>query len=181
MNKEYKVAKIPCGWSIEDAVKELLKRKENGELVCADFNGHTLCSDTVTMDGAYLEIVGKTKAEYDKEQEDWMENIRREEEEHKAKIPELTKEWIKKGHEILDKKYWDLWDECVPTRLEDLYHGMELKACLDIVKPLNDNCSMEEAKEIIESQNHSGLSFGLIRHMVRAFCDRGEEFAKYIA
>lgn len=180
MGKEYKVIRIPYGWSIEEAVEDLLKRKDNGELVCADFNGHTLCSDTVTLDNAYLEVVGKTKEQFDKDRKEWRERLDREKEEHEARIPKLTEEYITKGHEILDEQYWTSWDECVPIRLRDLYRGMELKACLDIVEPLNNGCSLEEAKEIIDSQNHSDLSFGLVRTMVRAFCDRGEEFAKYV-
>ena len=102
------------------------------------------------------------------------------EENHKTKIHNLTKEWIYEGHAILDEKYWTKWDECVPVRLDDLYHGMELGACLDIVKPLNEGCSMEEAKEIIERQNHSGISFSLVCEMVKAFCDRGEEFVAFV-
>ena len=100
--------------------------------------------------------------------------------EHEAKIPELSKEWIAKGHNILDEKYWTEWDKCVPIRLGDLYRGMELKACLEIVEPLNNGCSMEEAKETIVNQNHSGMSFDLVRAMVKAFCDRGTEFAEFV-
>lgn len=180
MNKNYREIEFYCGWTIERAVMELLEYQKNGELVCGDFNGHTLYSDNVTVDSAYLEILGKTKAEFDREQEEWRENYRREEEAHKAKIPDLTTVWIEKGHRILDKKYWSEWDKCVPIRLDDLYRGMELKCCLDIVEPLNNGCELAEAAKIIEDQNHSGMSFGLVRAMVRAFCDRGEEFANFV-
>lgn len=101
-------------------------------------------------------------------------------EEYKAKIPKLTKEWIVKGHEILNEKYWTDWDKCVPIRLGDLYRGMELKACLEIIEPLNNGCSLEKAKEIIEKQNHSGLSSSLVKTMAKAFCDRGREFAEFV-
>ena len=94
--------------------------------------------------------------------------------------PELTKEWITKGHEILDEKYWKKWDECVPVRLDDLYKGMELGDCLDIVKALNDGCDLDKAKTMIHNQGHSGMSFGLVRAMVQTFCDRGNEFADYV-
>ena len=67
----------------------------------------------------------------------------------------------------------------MPIRLGDLYHGMELKCCLDIVIELNNGCTLDKAKVIIESQGHSGISFGLVCSMVKYFCDRGEEFANY--
>ena len=180
MSKNYTKIEFPCGCTLEQAVMGLLKYKEHGALVYGDFNGHTLYSDTVTMEGAYLEVVGVTKEEFDRQQEETRQKLKRAEEEHKARIPDLTKEWIAKGHLILDEKYWEKWDECVPIRLGDLYKGMELKDCLEIVKALNDGCTLDEAKEIIYKQGHSGMSFGLVRAMVQAFCDRGNEFAEYV-
>ena len=37
----------------------------------------------------------------------------------------------------------------------------------------------QQYSKIIDDQNHSGMSFGLVRAMVKAFCDRGEEFANF--
>ena len=80
----------------------------------------------------------------------------------------------------MDEKYRELWAKCVPIRLGDLYHGMELEMCLDIVLELNNGCTLEEAKAIIESQGHSGMSFGLVCSMVKSFCGRGEEFVNHV-
>ena len=175
MNK-YKEIEFGFG-SIEEAVKELKGRKE---LVCGSFNGQMLYSDIDDLDSAYVKITGKTKAECDE-----IERIRHEEYEeqqrkHKEAIPELTKEWTEKGNTILDEKYRELWAKCVPIRLSDLYQGMELQMCLDIVIELNNNCTLEDAKAIIESQGHSGMSFGLVCAMVKSFCNRGGEFVKYV-
>ncbi len=84
------------------------------------------------------------------------------------------------GHEILDEKYWAEWDEIVPIRVDDLYHGMELGACLEIIEPLNKGCTFEEVEKIIDNQGHSGWSYGLVLAMVAAFCDRGKEFRGYV-
>lgn len=65
--------------TIESAVYELLAAKARGEQVYGDFNGHKLYSDTVTMDSAYTEIMGCTKAEFDKSQAEWRENYKKEE------------------------------------------------------------------------------------------------------
>jgi len=64
-------------------------------------------------------------------------------------------------------------------RLADLYRGMELGMCLDIVTELNNGCTLDKAKEIVEGQGHSGMSFGLICSMINSFCDRGAEFVAY--
>ena len=160
--------------------RNFLEYKEKGELVCGSFNGHVLYSDNVTVDSAFLEITGKTKADFDKDREEDRKKLIREREEYESKIPELTKEWIAKGHKILDEKYWSEWDKCVPIRLNDLYEGMELKDCLDIIEPLNNGCSLEDEKKIIDDQGHAGMSYGLVKCMVDSFCDRGQEFANYI-
>ena len=88
-----------------------------------------------------------------------------------------AKYWINEGHKVLDKKYWADWDEIVPIRLDDLYHGMELVCSLEIIKALNDGCEFSHAIKLMEKQNHSGMSWGLVRAMIYHFCDRGEEFA----
>ena len=179
MNKEYK--KLDWfGHTIDSAVNTLLEYKSKGILACGEFNGAILYSDTVTLDGAYLEITGKTKAQFDKAQQEWRDGYAREEKEHKDSIPELSELWKLKGREVLPMDKWEYWDKIVPIRLGDLYRGMELKCCLDIVKLLNDGGTLDEAKTMIEDQGHSGMSFGLVRSMVREFCDRGHEFAQYV-
>jgi ribosomal protein S25 len=179
MSKNYKEIGY-LGNDIESTVKSLLKYKEEGKLICTEFNGVILYSDTVTMDGAYKDITGKTKAELDKAQQDWKEDYDKKEEEHKERIPSLAEEWMGKGRKVLTEDKWEYWDKIVPIRLGDLYHGMELGCCLDIVKVLNNNGILDEAKEVIKSQDHSGMSYGLVCAMVREFCDRGNEFVSYV-
>jgi hypothetical protein len=180
MNNKYEEIEFLAGDTIEEAVNELLLHKNKGELVCGSFNGTMLYSDNVTVDSAYLEIIGKTKSERDKEHQEWIDNYEREEREFKESIPSLSEEYIKRGKDIIDKDKLDYWNEIVPIRLEDLYHGMELDCCLNIVKILNEGCTLDEAKKMIESQNHSGMSYGLVRAMVREFSKRGQEFSEYV-
>lgn len=52
--------------------------------------------------------------------------------------------------------------------------------CLNIVKELNSGCELKVVKEIIESQGHSGTSFGLVCSMVNTFCIRGKEFVNFV-
>ncbi len=63
----YVKIEFAVGSKLEAAIEELLKYKEQGILACGDFNGFTFYSDTVTMDGAYRKITGKSKADFDLE------------------------------------------------------------------------------------------------------------------
>src|SRR5574344_2081843 len=176
MEKEYRKIEFRGGQSIETAVKEL---KSYEELVCGSFNDKMLYSDVDDVDSAYMKIIGKTKREHDAEVQLQNERYEERKRKHKEAIPELTKEWIEKGNEILAEKYHETWAKCVPIRLDDLYQGFELGACLEIAKALNAGCELEVAKGIIEGQGHSGMSFRLVCSMVKSFCDRGTEFASY--
>jgi ribosomal protein S25 len=179
----YKEIDLWAGCTIEQAFKILLDYKNKGELVYCNFNGVMLYSDKVdldTLDDAYKQITGKTKIEYEKAQQEWRNDYDKKEKEFKQNIPILTKEWIEKGKKILTKDKWDYWAEIVPIRLNDLYYGMELGCCLDIVKILNNNETLKKAKNEINSQGHSGMSYSLVCQMIKEFCKRGEEFVQYV-
>lgn len=165
--------------SLESAVERLLQWRETHKNTKAKimFNGHYIYSDTVTMDGAYIEVFGKSKEDWEKARRECRDKLREEREEHKQKIPQLTKEWVEKGHKVLDPKFWETWDELVPIRLNDLYDGMELGGCLDIITTINEK-SLEEAVEIMKSQGHSNASEELMKSMVRILSDKGEQFVK---
>ena len=176
--KDYIELELNAGETIEEAVTLLKKcssEKNTPHKLC--FNGHWLYSDTVTLDSAYKEITGKTKEEFEakiKESQDAYEKQKKEYEE------ELTKKWIEEGHKILDKSKWKYWDEIVPIRLRDLYQGMELKCCLDIISMLNDNnVSYADIYSVFESQGHSGMSYSLVKSMIIKFSDEGKNFIEY--
>lgn len=177
--KEYVEIEMYFG-NIEKAVKLLQEQHAKGCLTKLKFNGHWLYSDTVTLDCAYKEITGHTKAEHDRILQEHTKEREKQERAFRESLPDLEQYYVEKGHNILseDKRYD--WDKIVPIKLRDLYHGMELGNCLDIVDILNNNGSLEDAKEKMNAQGHSGVSWGLVRELVRAFADRGEEFANYI-
>ena len=179
MEKQYREIQLELGGNIDSAMKLLNEYKARNELVFINFNGHELYSDIDDLDSAYVKVTGKTKEQFDEHQRLRHEEYEEEERKHEESIPELTKEWINKGNKILDKEYHELWNECVPIRLSDLYRGMELGASLEIIDKLNKNCSLDEAKDIIDNQGHSGMSYSLVRSMVKSFCKRGNEFANY--
>ena len=180
-----KKIEILAATTIDDAIAELKRESKTSNEACfAEFNGKEIYS-TDTIDEAYNKVVGLPKADYDKKCEDIANEYKRKNEDHKAKIPELTKHWISEGHKHISSEYWKLWDECVPIRLGDLYNGMELGCTIELVKILNVSDNIEntyqKAKEEIESQGHSGMSFGLVKAMIRAFHKNGGIFCNKLS
>lgn len=171
--------------NLDDAISELKQASEKSNQICyADFNGKEIYS-TDTLDEAYSKVTGHAKAEYDKKCQDQIDEWKKQKEEHKAKIPELTKYWIAEGHKYISSEYWKLWDECIPIRLGDLYQGMELDCTIKLIKILNTSDNIEDtyqsAKAEIESQGHSGMSFGLVKAMIRAFHKNGGIFCNKLS
>ena len=164
------------GSTLEECVNALLKFQNRGESVYVDFNGHQLYSCDVTMDSAYLEVCGQTKADFDRAQEEWRENYRKEQEEAKAKAEAKIPEWIEKGEAFIFPERMEKWEECVRARAGDLYHGMDLDSALELMEKLESGASMDEVKEIFDGQGHSGMSAGMVRNILFHFAKRGPEF-----
>lgn len=176
---EYKELKSILGDRIEDSVIRLLESRMNGELAYINHNNVKLYSDTVTMDGAYKEIIGVTKGEYDEELHKMQLTMKKLDKEHENYIPRMIKFYKNEGRKVLHEKYWDDWD-IIEIRLRGLYKGMELGNCLSIIKTLNSGEGLAKAKEELSNQNHSGMSHSLVCAMVQRFSDRGNEFVEYV-
>lgn len=101
MNKE-EARKIDILFSkgLDSAIEYLEDCRQRGENVYIDFNGHYLYSADITVDGAYLEVVGMTKEEDESIREQMKYATTKEE---RAR---LIKEWgdIKKRHADEAKK-----------------------------------------------------------------------------
>ena len=179
MKKNYREIQFSLGCTVAEAVLELIKIGVTGKFVCGNFNGHMLYSDNVSLDSACLELSDMTYFDKLNQREINRQRLIKEEKEYQDSVSNLTEEWVKRGNESLDSKYQKEWERIVPIRLSDMYHGVELGATLDIIVALNNDCSIEVAKIIIDNQDHSGMSYNLVRSMVKSFCDRGEEFFEY--
>lgn len=177
--EDYRLIDLPWGTNLENSIALLHSYQRNNGLAKAEFNGYILYSD-MSLDDAFKLVMGKTKAEFDKKRQDYLDRLKHEEEEYKAQIPSLEEEWKAKGRTFLKEKYWEYWDKCVPIRLDDLYRGMELGSLQELLVEYDKNKDLSKVKEIFEGQGHSGMSAGLMFCMLRAFHDDGEKIAEYL-
>ena len=168
------------GTTLKECVNALLKYQSRGESVVVNFNGHKLYSADVTMDGAFQEVTGKTKAEFDKAQEEWRKEYRERQAREEAKAQEQIPYWLEKGSDLIYPERAEEWKQCVEARAKDLYHGMDLNAAIEIMEML-ENGSLDDAKEVLEGQDHSGASYGMVRNIVFSFSKKGPEFWEHTA
>ena len=171
-----------AGMNVDVAYAKLKEEAERTNEVCfAMFNGKTLYS-TDTMDEAYMKVMGMNKADHDAKIQAWMEKRESEKKAHMAKIPELVEYYKKEARGlVLDERLED-WDNCLEVRLGDIYRGMELQQVIDCARVMKDETLDREARlrkayKIFMDADHSGMSAGLTRSLLRHFCPDGNELA----
>lgn len=177
-----KELELYCGMDVKEAVERLKAEADRVNDICfAMFNGKKILS-TDTLDEAYKKVTGKTKAEFDEAWRQRHEDYERKQAEHKAKIPQLTEEYRKRARGLIIEKELDYWDEIVPIRLGDLYHGMELDETLKACQCMRDESltydeRLRKAYNLFMDAGHSGMSAGLTASMYRRFVPNGEDLA----
>lgn len=163
--------------TITEAVNELQKSNSEGKKVYVTFNCVDLFSDTVTLDSAYMAITGKTKEQCDEAEKKWKEDYAEQKRKHREAIPELIEFYKNEARGVIQSDKLHQWDEILEARLSDLYEGMELRCTIEIAKVLNKGIEyFDEAQETLNNQGHSGMSYGLMKSMIREFCYNGVEF-----
>ena len=168
--------KFTAGETLESAVHTLLAAKARGEKVYGTFNGHILHSDTVSMDSAYMEVLGCTKEEHDQRMQEWHEQYEKEQREAEARAMASIPKWIERGKAFIFPERQAEWERCVRVRASDLYNGLDLENALDIMEALEAGATIEQAKQMFDAQNHSGASASMVRSMLFSFSSQGPEF-----
>ncbi|HBP43456.1 MAG TPA: hypothetical protein DD621_02060 [Clostridiales bacterium] len=92
------------------------------------------------------------------------------------KIPQ----WIERGNKIIYPERQKYWAKCVEARAKGMYHGQDLEDALKIMESLDSNPDFKEAKKIFCSQDHSGISFGIVSRILFEFSKKGPEFYEMI-
>ena len=162
--------------TIDNAVKRLLEYRKMGESVFVNFNGCKLYSCDVTMDSAYMEITGQTKAEYDKQIEEMRKKYAEREARKKAEAQAKIPSWIERGKALVYPERIEEWKECVQDGVRDSYRGTDLDQALVLMEKLESGASMEEVKEMFDKQRNFGPFEEKVRSRILHFSKRGPEF-----
>ncbi len=167
--------------TIDSVVETLLEAKARGESVYIMFEGHKLCSDTITPESAYLQVTGKTEIEYKKD-------LNRQREEYKKDFEKWQKEyqteqailnipyWTERGQRLIYPERYQEWEKWVNNRARDLYYGADLEVALEIMQIIENGATIEEATNIFEKQVHADMPNSMIRKIIFNFSSKGPEF-----
>ena len=136
-------------------------------------------NDNITENDLFIAIVGKTKKQYEDEQTKWINDLIEKEKIWKEKVPSLIPVYIEKGHNVIDEKYWKIYDEYVPVCLNGMYHEYILDSVLEFIEVANNNSSLEEIDNKFYEQGHSGRTYDLTKFLFKEISEKGKEFYKF--
>ena len=175
--KTYEYYSVPIGSSVEYALLALIKESlATNKLLYTNFNIYELYSDEDSLDSAYQKCVGISWLECKTKQEKAETKRQEELKDFFNSISRIKEDYLSNGHNILDKKYWDLYEKILDESLYGMYRGWDLTQALEIIEMLNNNCSIKDAIIKFDKQGHSGFSHGLVRAEIQDLCDRGAVF-----
>lgn len=173
-----------AGCNIDDAYKQMKRCAiTTGRDCFGVFNGKKLFS-TYTLDECYKTLTGLTKSEFEEQRRKENEEYLKKEAEFKTSIPAKIEEYRKKAIGIIPDDKIEYWNNIVPVRLNDLYHGTELDCWLELVAELNKDIPKEDkfqrCKGMFDKQGHSGMSASLLFSGLEEFHELGKELVEYI-
>lgn len=171
----------PLNFHFEEAVKVLQEYKEKGERVIYNFNGWILDSENITMDGAYKQITGKTKAEYEKAEEANLEkeqaNLEKEQAEERAWAEQRIPEWLERGEKLIPADKKKAWEEHVKRNATDKFSVVNaIEKVLTVMEKVASGTTQEELEELLAEQGHTGFSYQVMRSTIKEFL--GQDIAK---
>ena len=149
------------GWSLSiDSLVEILQSysKLYGPVKYKWGGEKEIYSEGLTLDGAYKAILGKTKAEADKDEEKRREEKKREAEQEKIELEKKGKQWIERGEKIVSEDKKEEWGKYVEKRIQDDFlAGYAMEEALEFMEKVASGASEEELIEIlpkIDNDNH---------------------------
>ena len=84
---------------------------------------------------------------------------------------DLIRTYIERGYKVISQDKWSMWDQIVPLRVSDIYHGREVKNALDILESYKEEKDLHKVRKIFDDAEHSGWSAGLVARIIMGFSD----------
>ena len=167
--------------TLDDIVNALLEIKSKGISVSCDFYGYTLCSDTVTLDSAYLEVFCKTFEEFDKAVSDACSDFRLSKKETNVAIQRRIFNWISRGRKYIFPERYSEWNEFVITNAFYSFSSEMVEGVLELMELFESGKSLEEVRSFFDRQDYSGSAVPIIRNIMFLFSKQGPEFYEVTA
>ena len=161
--------------------REICVQRKRGRKYFAVFNGKFIIlekDENITEDELYKFIIGKTKAEKEQADKEWLDEYQRKEREWNDKVPILIPVYTAGLKDVIDEKYHHLAEKYVSECLHSIYHEYLLESLIELLG-FSKGKTFEEIQKKLYEQEHSGMSYSIVINLFKNLSDKGREYFEW--
>ena len=168
------------GVDLDRCIDYLIKCREQGKSVYIMFNGQKLFSCDATVNSIYMQVLGKTKEEFEKDEQEYFSRYREEMTKKREESKANREKWKKIGCKYIFPERVEEWEKCVDITVGGVYGGTDLEKAITAMEMLESGTSFENVCNYIKGINTSGNSASLIKTLILNFSKKGPDFFEHI-
>lgn len=157
--------------NIDECIAHLIECREQGKSVYVDFAGQRLYSCDATVNNIYIQVLGKTKEEYDADNGERVVTGNM--------SADNRKKWMEIAEGIIYPQRMAEWQKCIESTHENFGHG-DLESIITAMQMLNGGASFENVASYIKGLGTYGRNSSMIESMILNFSKRGPEYFEYV-
>lgn len=165
---------------LDSCIDYLIKCRQQGKSVWVEFSGQRLYSCDATVNNIYMQVLGKTKEEFEKDEKEFFEGVDSKKAERSAELENKKSDWLNAGSKLIYPERLNEWKKCVDISIDGLYEGSELANAITVMEMLNAGTSFENVKSYLNGLNTSGGSASMIQNIILNFSKKGPDFFEYM-
>ena len=165
---------------LDQCIEYLIKCRQEGKSVWVEFNDHKLYSCDATVNNIYMQVLGKTKEEYEKDEQEFLAGLRAEKAQKREEMLKSIPEWLNAGQKLVYPEKAKEWERMVGIRANDLYGGTDLGYAITAMEMLDGGATYENVASYVRGLATSGNSMSMVESIILNFSKSGPQFYEYI-
>ena len=165
---------------LDKCIAYLIKCRQEGKSVWVEFSGKKLYSCDATVDSIYMQVLGRTKEEFERDEQEFFAGLAKKKARKKKEIDDVKPEWIDAGIKLIYPERITEWERFVEISANGLYEGSDLASAITAMEMLDSGTSFENVDSYIKGLNTSGGSATMIENIILNFSKKGPEFFEYL-
>lgn len=166
---------------LDTCIDYLIKCREDGKSVWVEFGDKKLYSCDATVNNLYIQVLGKTKEEYDTDEKEYIKGLNENTTNASSSMQKSEqKKWIEFGKNIIYPERVKEWEKCVGTTTETTYGGEDLEKSITVMQMLDGGTSFANVQTYMEGLSSSENSTSRMENIILNFSKQGPEFFEYI-
>lgn len=168
------------GRTLDECIDSLIKYRQEGKSVYIDYNGQKLYSCDATVNNIYTQLFGKTREEYERDEQEFLAGLEQKKVEPKEQTEKSISEWVEAGQKLIYPEKTSQWEKMVGIRANDTSGENDLGFAITAMEMLNGGTSFENVRSYINGLNTSKGTLSMIESTILNFSKKGPDFFEFM-